>query len=290
MLKNTVILLLAAALAGEYWHASRTITNAQSQNAALRNQNTQLERRVRQIEAQRDQAVAKAASPIAPAAPAATIEGADPMELRMAGILDRIQLLKGWLDRHPAGRIGEFAHLTDDDWMATGRRFEKLDTDEDFRKAAADLRYRAEFDFMQGPLLKALKAYTTTSGGTLPLDIGQLAGYLDPSVDPSLLGHYVMIASGSSQSTANMPIYALNPQSAIVDEAYDTTMVGVGPGGSWSQGGNGSLAFLLDEMQARNAYRLANSGFQPQTPDQIAPYFQNPQFRAQFLAGLKARK
>ncbi len=212
------------------------------------------------------------------------------MELRMAGILDRTQLLKGWFDRHPGQRTGEFSCLTDEDWMATGRQFEKLETEEDFRKAAADLRYRAESNFMEGPLRQALKAYLKASNENLPPDIGQLAGFLDPPADPSLLQHYVMIAAGDSKSTVGMPIYALNPQTAVVDDAYDRTMIGVGPGGFWSEGGNGSVAYLLDEMQARNAYRLANSGMQPQTQEQIAPYFHNPQFGAQFLAGLKTRK
>jgi hypothetical protein len=290
-LKNIVLVVLAGALIGETWYFVQRISDDGRRIDAWKKEEAGSQEQVRRMKIQLKQLQMQAASRH-PAPSTVDSAPADPMELRMAGILDRIHLLKTWDDRHPEQRIGEFAYLNDNDWIRTCAQSQNLESDEDYRKALAELRQDAERDFLGGPMHKALTAYFKASGDMLPSDVSQLAAYLDPSVDPSLLQHYEMIAAGSSKATRDMPVFALNPQTAIIDTAYDNSLIASGPGGTWEMGsgGNQSMEYLLDQMQARNAYRLANSGQQPQTPDQIAPYFKNSQFETQYLAGIqKAR-
>ena len=217
----------------------------------------------------------------------------DSMTVQMANLLDHISALKDWLGRHPEQRIGEFAYLKEENWLDMARHIKSLDTEADFDEAAHGLRVEAEMAFMGegGPLQNALKAYLSASNDVLPSDISQLAAYLDPSVDPSLLQHYAMVARGPVAYFPGAPVYATNPQTAVIDPAYDRSVVAAGPGNVWVRGGSpdSDMRYVFDVFQAQNAYVAAHGGLQPQTQSEVLPYFANPQDGTRFLTSLQKR-
>jgi hypothetical protein len=171
------------------------------------------------------------------------------------------------------------ALLSDLEWISIASHHPRLETDDDYRKAMADIRTVAETDFSR-PLQKAMRSYLQTSQNQFPNDISQLSPYFDPPVDPAMLQRYQLLNPGATDDPgAQGPdFFAGLKLSAVPDPAYDMAMEPALQGVRTY-----NLADYAAELAA-SAYRAANNGQPPQDASQLAPYFSDPDLAKKFLA------
>ena len=188
------------------------------------------------------------------------------LESTLEGVAARVTQLKELLQRMPDKSIPELQFLSTKDWLQAAASVKQLDTEEDFRDALSSLRSRAKGQFGR-MMQKALKQFVDANAGTVPTDIAQLAPYLDPQMDASLLQRYRLTQSGTLSS---MLIAELAP---AVDDEYDTRYEFRGLNSSSSQ----TVNKVDDALKAASlAYAQANNGLLPKDPVQIAPYLERP--------------
>ena len=115
----------------------------------------------------------------------------DPMTVAAKTWLAKVNRLKQRVEDYPGAKIPEFQFLTDDDWLKAARN--NLVTDNDYRRAYADLRSASENKFV-GTLLKpALDSYSNDNGGKFPNELGQLQRYFGSSVDDAVLQRWEIV-------------------------------------------------------------------------------------------------
>lgn len=191
------------------------------------------------------------------------------LEAQMKDWLAQLDRLRQFIAQRPNLKIPELAFLTDEDWfsVATDGR---LVTDEEVRRAAAHLRRRAE-NFGGHKLMSALNAYLKANDGKLPDTPLDLAPFLDPSVDPSLLQRYEILHTGKlSELPPRDQSYGLVAVRSPIDVEYDTFWrVGV-------SGFTATTAMNHNVSQARQQFAKAHNGQQTNDATQLMPYLKWP--------------
>ena len=129
------------------------------------------------------------------------------------------QLQEG-IKQMPHHGIPEMQLLKPQDWLQAAGGRERLETEQDFRKAFNDLRARAKANF-SGNIQTALQQFAENNGGMLPNEISQLQPYFDPPVDPAMLERYQLLQSGKLSDVAGKTML-VREKAAPVDNDYDT--------------------------------------------------------------------
>jgi RNA polymerase sigma factor (sigma-70 family) len=186
----------------------------------------------------------------------------------MASWLTEVDELKQAFTTHPQARIPEFKHLDPSMWfeIAGGR---PLKTDEDLRRAMADIRRAAEGGY-SGRLSAALRAYVNTHNGELPNSAIALSEYLDPPVEREILERYEMLATGKyadvPPSKRGRVIGVKNPP----DPEFDAYSL-IGPD---SHGSTGAIA--VNMTAAVEAYMKEHPGERPTSAAEVRPFLRWP--------------
>lgn len=175
------------------------------------------------------------------------------------------------LKKSPEQAIPEMRLLDPDDWIAA-LVHQPLNTEDDYRKALAHLRWNAKQHF--GEMMRsALDKYRKEFPGQMPDDMMHLAPYFDPPADGDMLQRYEV------QKSPTM----LNPSAAIrdrlasiIDDKYDYMIrVGADGGLGWGTTDQG-ISFRYATEEADLSYRAANNGAKAKDPAELAPYFTDP--------------
>lgn len=184
---------------------------------------------------------------------------------------------------HPDQAIPEMSLLTQLDWLRLVRTAQ-LDDASESRKAYAKVRNeaRGKFNALLSPVLRK---YLAEHDGILPPSTAELAPYLDPSIDPAIIGHYRMIFSGKSDATDGYYYTAENGPPA--DENYDTRY--------YMGRSNGAITGWLDGdlLESKQAARIAYNQSHEDTKyvtgpnenlSELLPYITSPVHRAYLAA------
>ncbi|HEY3761206.1 MAG TPA: sigma-70 family RNA polymerase sigma factor [Verrucomicrobiae bacterium] len=191
-------------------------------------------------------------------------EANDPGQTALKGVVDKVNLLKGYLEQHPDRSIPELQFLTDKDW-ADAVWNSDMATDDDAREALSKLRETAEDNFLN-KMRDAFKAYLAANNGVLPNALDELKPYFGGPVTDEMLQHYTMLQTGKPNYTAT-----LVETSVQVDTDY----------GSYHSismnGGGGSRFNHISDMvgTAASAYYRANNGQIANDAAQVTPYLKN---------------
>jgi hypothetical protein len=184
---------------------------------------------------------------------------------------ERANALRHLLEQHPELGIPELQLATDADWLDAAKG--KLDTEEDFRRALAAVRFIVTARFA-GELRPALNRYLDGNGGQFPTDISSLQPYLNNSAEGSFLPHYQIVSASALPNMKMGGAFAIT-QTGPVDEDYDMLVV-IGPTGY------GSTTFSSEAMVATmapviQAFKAANPGQTAADPSQLLPYATTPE-------------
>jgi len=154
------------------------------------------------------------------AAPAETAKNGS-FDAALQTVAARTTQLQEGLKQMPHQSIPELQFLSQQDWVRTAGNVNRLDTEEDFRKAFSDLRVRAKAAF-GGNLQNALGQFAQNNNGMLPADLSQLQPYFDPPVDPAVLERYQLLQSGKLSDVVGKPPMMVGEKAPPVDDKYDT--------------------------------------------------------------------
>jgi RNA polymerase sigma factor (sigma-70 family) len=201
--------------------------------------------------------VTRAAAPTNPA-----------LESQMKTWLAQLDQLRRFVAANPKLDIPELQFLSEEDWftIAAGGA---ITSEEDFRRASAGLRTRAEGIFA-GKISRALSAFVRANNDRLPETPQQLAAYFDPPIDPTLLDRYEMLQRGKASdvpSRERMKMIAAIP----VDVEYDVFQW-AGIDGYGNNGG--TMGYNL--AVAQRAFRRAHPDQEPTDATLLLPYLKWP--------------
>lgn len=214
-------------------------------------------------------------------------------------LLHRVRRLEQWFAENPGQRIPHLRYVSHDDWLDIAAK-ETSESNEALRRMAAEARLRG-LHFAGGKLQPAFKAYAEATGGLLPASIGQLAPYLDRSIDPTALAGFELLLHGPANAPMAANEAAVTSPSMIVDPAYDSAIVSVGVSGAFANTDTrgGRALQMIAVMRARAGYVAAHGGDGMVDAHALAPYFANPaeaataveddEYRKAILAALLAR-
>ncbi len=107
----------------------------------------------------------------------------------------RTMLIKQRLDAAPEWKIPELQLLHDEDWLSVAKMPNKLETEDDFRRAFSRLRQFAKQEFGT-EIVKVLHRYVRTNYGQLPSDLSQLMPYVPAAVTAEMLDRYELKQTG----------------------------------------------------------------------------------------------
>ncbi|HEX3730437.1 MAG TPA: hypothetical protein VHV47_11575 [Opitutaceae bacterium] len=172
----------------------------------------------------------------------------------------RVTAMRQRFDRHPDQRIPEMRLLEADDWMAAAAR--PLETEEDFRRAMAQVRYSAVKRFL--PTLRdALQGFEKARPGGRLAALDELQPYFQLPIEPQVLDRYqVRPTQVAGHDFVDEKI------SAMPDRDYDT-IVGLSVSSS-------SYGAAIDQTAVRSALQAYHAAhpLQPNpAPEEVANYF-----------------
>ncbi len=139
----------------------------------------------------------------------------------------QVDRLKQWLEANPSEKIPELQNIPEATWLGA---VESLDIDNNFARAASNLRANAEGTVL-GELSSALRKYAQDNNGQFPTDLSQLKPYFPSPIEDAILQRYGIL-----------------PASSLVSELQ--------PGGDWVITQTAPANPALD---LRNAYGLNGS-------------------------------
>jgi RNA polymerase sigma factor (sigma-70 family) len=182
----------------------------------------------------------------------------------------RATRLRQRLDQATELRIPEMQFLTEKGWFDAVKELKQLETDDDYRLAASNLRNIAKGDFVR-LTQQALRAYTAGNGGQLPQDLAQLKPFFSQPVDDEVLQRYKLLQTGL---LANVPQNAnlVTEIAPLVDEEHDATF-SFSINGTHSQSGDPAEDVV---KEAGIQYAQAHGDLLPTDPSQLAPYLKTP--------------
>ena len=178
---------------------------------------------------------------------------------------ERADVLRELVDQFPEMQIPELAIATPEDWLDATK--EPLTSDDDYRRAMAQVRTAVVMRFCKQLMNEAIPAYRNQNGGGFPTDPAQLEAYFTNPVGPQVWSHYKVVPA------SRMPNLGLGGDTIITlksanDPEYDT-QIALGPQGL----GNvpygerhGIIQSVID------AFRAANPGKVPNSHADLLPY------------------
>jgi RNA polymerase sigma factor (sigma-70 family) len=201
--------------------------------------------------------------------------------------LDRARRLKQRLDQTPSEKNPETQFLTEDDWLWAAKR--KLDTDDDYRAAFADLRARGEDNFLR-TAESALRNYLATNSNTFPTDLAQLKPFFNSQPPDEILQRYQIVPADS------LPQANISGQSGgwlITLKSSDSgsfPMLGTnGFGGTHYDEAN-SMGILAPAMKALMDATPTINGRKSIDLQQVEPYLMTPEQKAAYQRLMKSHK
>jgi hypothetical protein len=185
--------------------------------------------------------------------------------------------LRHRLEQTPEARIPEFHYLEQLDWLTAAKH--KLENEEDYRVAFADLRSSAVANFVR-LAETAFQKYLQANNGQFPTEVSQLKPFFDSPPGDDVLERYKMalaanpLASPGPGNTNDWVITLKSPQ--------DGGNWHIGPGGSSTFSDDPQMAILAPAMKAAmDAAPLVN-GTKRLDIHQIAPYLTTPEQKAAY--------
>lgn len=154
-------------------------------------------------------------------------------EADMKAVLDRVAELKRRIAAVPGKRARAAERLKKEDWIKVVLE-NPLQTDADIEKALQEIQDQVKVTWANH-VQQALNTFLKSSGGLLPTDPTQLAPFLPPDADASILPRFQMLRTGPA---ANVPSNAwLVADIGAVDDDAETLFM-FGPGNmQWGSGG-----------------------------------------------------
>lgn len=188
--------------------------------------------------------------------------------------LVRVQRLRQVFVDHPERRIPEMRFLKEDDWLRVAKAY-AMDTDEQLRAAAAELRTAAVGHFVER-FSAATRKYSTANKNERPANIQMLAAYFDEPVDPMILERYA-VTNRPSTFARGAETWGISNQNPI-DPDYDARYQFLPGGGMTIQ--SGPLAWDQELSRrygaASDKFRRANARQMPTGVDALLPFFDPP--------------
>jgi RNA polymerase sigma factor (sigma-70 family) len=192
-----------------------------------------------------------------------TNSGSD--DVTVASWLARVDQLRQAFKRSPDKSIPEIQLLTQQDWLDAAK--DKMETDDDVRRAMAHLRNTAE-DVVAGLVQPALQQYLKANEDKFPTDLSQLQAYFKTPLDPAILQRFGIFPSDAVPNVRMGSDWIIT-QRSFADPEYDNHFV-IGPNG------HGTTSYKqtpLDAlMPALQAFSAANGGQTPKNPAELQPY------------------
>jgi RNA polymerase sigma factor (sigma-70 family) len=292
--QKTCIGLALTALAATGIYEARQAAQMRERTAALEQQQAPLVGQVEQLRRERDDAVKRAAAlqeakdagetaelaklrgevqrlrkdsqELDQLKAAVAAQGSDPaIEATLRSWAARANQMKQRLEQMPEKKIPEMGLLTEKEWLDAAKNVNQLETDEDYRKAFANLRNGAKGEF--GQLVRnALKKYLAENNGLLPNDLSQLQMYFERPVDDAVLQRYALLESGKISDAGRK--YLVGEKASPVDEEFDSRFQFSFDGTqsrSVDTSGDLVLAAMVD-------YAKANNGQLSRNPAELTPY------------------
>ena len=189
---------------------------------------------------------------------------ADALQSAAKSWLERVTQLKQRMDQTPGAKIPELQFLSEEDWLNAAKS--KLETEEDYRRAMASLRFAGE-DRFASIARPALREYSRANDGAFPTALSDLQPYFKQTVDNAILQRYEVVPSGEVRNLIMGGQWIIT-QKSLVDDEYDTTL-GIGPNGYGTAGPD--PVFLIVK-----AFATANGGQPPTDYTQLLPYATTP--------------
>lgn len=201
---------------------------------------------------------------------AKAIEGHQVYEDEVDRWLQRIDLLKGYLEKNPDKMIPELNLLTPKDWLNVTVDI-SLEFEADYRKALAKARGLTKRK-TAAAVGDALKRAVAANGGKMPADVQDLAGYLAPGTEPAILQRLAHNPSGQIDGLKDLSgktRYVLIEKP--VDDVWDTITFYSEDGGWGTRGITNGEHHVT---KAINEFTRA-TGIAPTTAQQLQPYLVN---------------
>lgn len=203
--------------------------------------------------------------------------------------LDRVNQLKHRLEHMPGAEIPEMQLLTEEDWLAAVKQ-PNLQTDEEYRKAFANLRNAAQSKFAV-IAHAALVKYMKSNNWSFPTDLSQLQAYCEPApLHPAILERYVILPAPSVPNVKVAGDWAITQKSPVDAELDMRIVIGPDGHGSASYPPNMVNQTNIDALApAVKAFSTANNGREPVDPSQLEPYLTTTEQQIAFEKVMQAR-
>jgi RNA polymerase sigma factor (sigma-70 family) len=130
---------------------------------------------------------------------------------------ERINQMVRWLNQNPSENTPELKLLSAPDWLKAVRG--KLDTEDDYRRAASELRGYAEAHQLLPVLYGAVKQYAQAQNGRFPTELSQLKSYFTQPIDDAILLRYQILPAANLSHLINHPELGLGGEWAITQKA-----------------------------------------------------------------------
>ncbi len=237
-------------------------------------------------------------------------------EAEVRGWVLRVRQLKRAFVDHPEQRIPEMDLLTDFDWILLARAA-VLEDEEGLRKALADVRTTAKFQFSAG-MSEALRKFVSARAGQLPLSTVELTPYFEKPPPAGALERYEMRQRGvAANASHGFPAIA---ESQPVDREFDVrATIGASGGYSWTSPWSDVVESIMSALDvftratgqrpndaaeivpyvdsmvvrglltAQREYQKANGGNEPRAPADLIPYATDPAVRKELERLQKAK-
>lgn len=193
-------------------------------------------------------------------------------------LLEKVRLLKERLEQTPKEKIPEIQFLILQDWITAAAEC-KLDSDDDFRAAFADLRGRGESAFLQ-MASTALSKFLATNDGQFPTEVAQLKACFDKPPSDEILERYKIVPANSIPFAGAPGDWLITLKSPDTDSQEWASRSGTGgtAGGPIS----GEMAVLARAMKAAMEAAPKINGIKGIRIEDIVPYLTTPEEKAAY--------
>jgi len=208
----------------------------------------------------------------------------DSLNPMLKSLGERAAKLKEGVGRMSDKTIPELQFLREKDWLDAVAIVEKLETDDEYRKALRALRDRGKH--LAGEKFRgALQKFAEANDGMMPASLEALQPYFDAPVDPAVIARYQLTQTSGRLAEMGNEHNLIVEIAPAVDEEYDSRFK-FGVKGTTSS----TYSQISEELQkAAMAYAEANSGRLPRNPTDFSGFLAHPIDSGrvqQFLAGI----
>ena len=281
---KAAFIAVCAAAAGLVVYQPIVLHRQTSEIAALSALATRWETQSRSLQAAHDRARPANATAARATEPFSSSDAE--FDTRLKTVLAHVAAVRQRFAADPAQRIAELAYLSDSDWFAVVEEQEAWGTTNDWRAVLGHVRTRAK-NRLTSKLQVALQKYVEANAGELPTDVAQLGPFFDAAPDPSIFARLELKETGRADRLSRHATVIQEKKSTAIDPPYDNLAVmgmdftGVTSVNLFGPSNDDNELDTAMEV-ALKAYRAANPGKEPASPQELTPYFQNPGIAASF--------